>query len=579
MSEHSSSAIPTVPPPHIPIRRALISVSDKTGLVDFARGLVSAGVELFSTGGTRRTLEQAGLAVRDVGDYTGFPEMLDGRVKTLHPKVHGGILCRHELAADMQSLAQHGILTFELVIVNLYPFEQTVAKPNVADAEAIEQIDIGGPSLIRGAAKNHRYVTVITSAEQYAPVLSQIKTDHGTTIELRRELAGAAYARTAEYDRAIAAYFAKTTDQGKGSGIGGQGSGIRGQGSGPETAVARPAYCEFTPLTEIHLKLKETLRYGENPHQRAALYANEAGSDDAENTTTLLSARQLNGKELSYNNWLDLDASWAMARSISGPACIVIKHNNPCGAATHDDLAVAMRRALDGDPVSAFGSVIGINRVVDLATAEVLCEPDRFVEAIVAPDFDAAALEVLTTKPKWRANVRLMAVSGLTEVLAGDVSTPSDKASLQYRQIDGGFLVQDGDTDGDTETDWKVVTEVQPTPEQLNELRFAWAMVRHVKSNAIVLAKDRALIGVGAGQMSRVDSVEIAIRKAGERGRGSVLASDAFFPFGDSIPIAVAAGVVAIIQPGGSRRDDEVIAACNEHRITMIFTGRRHFKH
>ncbi|MDZ4820692.1 MAG: bifunctional phosphoribosylaminoimidazolecarboxamide formyltransferase/IMP cyclohydrolase [Planctomycetota bacterium] len=551
MAAHSTTTL-TGAPPFIPIRRALISVSDKTGLVDFARQLVAAKVELFSTGGTRRSLEEAGLAVRDVGEYTGFPEMLDGRVKTLHPKVHGGILCRHELPEDMAALKQHGILTFELVVVNLYPFEQTIQRAGVTDAEAIEQIDIGGPSLVRGAAKNHRYVTVITSADQYATVQAEIQANGGTSIETRRKLAGAAYSSTASYDTAIAAYFAR--------------SAAKAESQTPAvTTNAQPTDNQFEPQVQLALQLRESLRYGENPHQPAALYVRPNAPSAA-----LVNAAQLNGKELSYNNWLDLDAAWSMARSLAGPAAVIIKHNNPCGAATDSSLSVAMRSALDGDPVSAFGSVIGINRAVDAATAEVLCEPDRFVEAIVAPGYNPDALQILKTKPKWKANVRLMQVEGGTGI--GD-------SSLVYRQINGGFLVQAEDSAADLESDWTVVTEVQPTAEQLDELRFAWSMVRHVKSNAILLSKKCALVGVGAGQMSRVDSVEIAIRKAGPRSVGSVLASDAFFPFGDSIPIAAQAGVVAVIQPGGSRRDAEVIAACNMHKIPMIFTARRHFKH
>jgi phosphoribosylaminoimidazolecarboxamide formyltransferase/IMP cyclohydrolase len=529
------------PPPKITIRRALVSVSDKSGLAEFAQGLAAAGVSLYASGGTQRFLVELGLKVTEVGEYTGFPEMLDGRVKTLHPKIHGGILCRHDRPDDMQDLERHGIVPFELVVVNLYPFEETVAKPGVTDATAIENIDIGGPSLIRGAAKNHRYVTVVTAADQYPRVLEQIRADGGTTFELRRELAGAAFARTAKYDAAIAAYFGKQ---------------------------AQSTSAEFSGRVSIDLELKETLRYGENPHQRAALYR-----DSTAGRGTLVGAKQLHGKELSYNNLLDLDSAWAIARSFSTPAAVVIKHNNPCGASSDAELALAMRRALDGDPVSAFGSVLGINREIDAATAEVLAEPDRFVEAIVAPCYSEDALRILTTKPKWKANVRLMQIEGSGFRVQGSAE------ELQYRQIDGGFLVQDGDTLDDPEGEWKVVTRKQPSAEQLDELRFGWAMVRHVKSNAITLSKNRALVGVGAGQMSRVDSVEIAIRKAGERARGSVLASDAFFPFGDSIAIAAKAGVSAIIQPGGSKRDDEVIAACNEHGLPMIFSGRRHFKH
>lgn len=519
--------------PHI--QRAIISVSDKQGLPEFARALSARGIELYSTGGTRRELEAQGLAVCDVASYTGFPEMLDGRVKTLHPKVHGGILARHDRADDLASLAAHGILTFELVVVNLYPFEATVARPEVTFDEAIEQIDIGGPSLIRGASKNHAFITVVTDPSQYAEVIAQIEASGATTPELRKRLAQAAFARTSRYDQAISSYLAK-------------------QISGDTFPASWP----------VGLRHKESLRYGENPHQLAALYAQEGATG-----ANLVSAEQLVGKELSYNNLLDLDSALVIVRSLDDAACVVIKHNNPCGAASAAELSVATRRALDGDPVSAFGSVLGFNRPVDAATAEVLSEPGRFVEAIVAPEFDPAALEILTTKPKWKANVRLMKVGPLGEPAAG----------WQLRQIEGGVLVQQADTLPDPETDWNVVTEAKPTDHQLSELRFAWAVCRHVKSNAIVVSKDRMLLGAGAGQMSRVDSVEISIKKAGDRIPGAVLASDAFFPFADSIEQAAAAGISAIIQPGGSRRDDEVIAACNQHKIPMIFTGRRHFKH
>jgi phosphoribosylaminoimidazolecarboxamide formyltransferase / IMP cyclohydrolase len=519
-----------------PIKRALISVSDKLGLGEFALGLAARGVEIYSTGGTRKFLESAGVKVYDVADYTGFPEMLDGRVKTLHPKIHGGILARHNRPDDLAALSAHGILTFELVIVNLYPFEATVARENVAFEEAVEQIDIGGPSLIRAAAKNHAFITVATDTSQYGEILAQLTDVGHTTPEFRRKLAYAAIARTGQYDQAIAHYLAGQ--------IGGE---------------------VFPERWPVDLRRKEVLRYGENPHQRAALYAQMHAGCGA----NLVAAKQLAGKELSYNNLLDLDSALAIVRSLGGPGVSVIKHNNPCGAAVNERLSTATRAALDGDPLSAFGSVIGFNRVVDAASAEVLAEPGRFVEAIVAPDFEPAALDVLTTKPKWKANVRLMKVGPLDDA----------QARWQLRQIEGGMLVQEADTAHDPDSEWKVVTSTQPSDEQYADLRFAWAVCRHVKSNAIVIAKDRTLLGAGAGQMSRVDSVGIAIEKAGDRGRSGVLASDAFFPFPDSIEQAATAGIAAIIQPGGSKRDDEVIAACNTHGIAMVFTGRRHFKH
>ncbi|MGA2064175.1 MAG: bifunctional phosphoribosylaminoimidazolecarboxamide formyltransferase/IMP cyclohydrolase [Thermoguttaceae bacterium] len=518
-----------------PIRRALVSVSDKSGLAQFVRGLVSAGAEIYSTGGTRKHLEGEGIPVHDVSEYTGFPEMMDGRLKTLHPKVFGGILCRHDNPQDMKAIAEHGILSFELVVVNLYPFEATVARPDVTPAEAIEKIDIGGPSLVRAAAKNHAFTTIATSASQYAEIAEQVRASGCTTFELRQRLAAEAFAHTAKYDQAIAAYFAGQTAEGP-----------------------------FPGTLQLGLTRKAVLRYGENPHQRAALYAATAGGG-----ANAVGAVQLNGKELSYNNLLDLDSALEIVRGFAEPAVSVIKHNNPCGAATAATLAEAARNGLAGDPLSAFGSVLGMNRVVDAATAGVLAEPGLFIEAVIAPDFAPEALEILTTKPKWKANVRLMR--------AGDLGQPP--TSWAYRFLDGGLLMQDADILPDPEGDWKVVTEAQPTEAQLADLRFGWAIVRHVKSNAIVLCKGRMLLGTGAGQMSRVDSTEIAIKKAGDRAAGSVMASDAFFPFPDSIEKAAAAGVAAVIEPGGSVKDAEAIAACNRFRLPMIFTGRRHFKH
>lgn len=527
-----------------PIARALISVSDKEGLVDLARALAGRGVEIYSTGGTRQHLESAGLAVQDIAAYTGFPEMLHGRLKTLHPKVFGGILGRRDRADDMAALAEHGILPFDLVVVNLYPFAATIAKPGITREEAVEQIDIGGPSLVRAAAKNHAFTAIATSPRQYAEILAEFSQHGGTTLELRKRLMSAAFAHTAAYDRVIADYFAA-----KGTG--------------------------FPAEVRLSLGLVEELRYGENPHQRGALYRDAAasGSCTPEQTATasgnIVSAKKLSGKELSYNNLLDLDSALSIVRSFTSPAAVVIKHNNPCGAAVASELAIAAANALAGDPQSAFGGVLGFNRPVDQATAEVLAAPGLFIEAIVAPDFEPVALEVLTTRPKWKANVRLLATGPL-----GDSPT-----ALVFRQIAGGWLVQDADSAADPESEWKVVAGTSPSDAILSELRFGWEMVRHVKSNAITVSKERSLLGAGAGQMSRVDSVDIALAKAGERAKGAVLASDAFFPFPDSIHKAAAAGIVAIIQPGGSKKDDEVIAACNEHGLAMIFTGRRHFKH
>ncbi len=517
------------------VRRALISCSDKLGLVDFAAGLAASGVQIYSTGGTRRHLREHGIDAIEVSSYTGFPEMMDGRVKTLHPLIFGGILSRRDHAEDIQAMNSAGILEFDLVVVNLYPFEATVSRPGSTREEIIEQIDIGGPSLIRAAAKNHHWVTVATRADQYSSILSDIEQFGAPTLSLRKRLAGEAFAMTAAYDLAISAYFRSELAQG-----------------------------DFPPTLTVELERKVLLRYGENPHQKAAVYRQRN-----DRSVGVVGARHLHGKELSYNNLLDLDSALAIARSFTHPAAVVIKHNNPCGAATCSVLELATRKALDGDPVSAFGSVLGFNRTVDAQTAEILAEPGRFVEAIVAPDFDAEAIRILTTQPKWRDSVRLMQTGPLTPVAA----------ELAIRFLADGALVQETDCSAPIYSQWKTVTDVPVSNALLDDIHFGWEMVRHVKSNAIVLARDTALVGVGAGQMSRVDSVEIAIKKAGDRAAGSILASDAFFPFPDSIDFAAKAGVIAIVQPGGSKRDDEVIQACNSHRIPMIFTGCRHFKH
>jgi phosphoribosylaminoimidazolecarboxamide formyltransferase/IMP cyclohydrolase len=505
------------------------------GLADFAKGLHAAGVEIYSTGGTRTHLEKEGLPVLDVADYTGFPEMMGGRLKTLHPKIHGGILCRRDNVGDMNALAENNIKTFELIVINLYPFEATIAKEGVTEEEAIENVDIGGPTMIRAAAKNHPFVTVVTSQDQYAIVLEQIQKNGRTTLQLRQSLAKDAFTMTGNYDNAISQYF-----------------------------IERLTKEDFPPVLSLKLKRSDVLRYGENPHQQAAVYV-----DSRSKTANVVAARQLNGKELSYNNLLDLDAALAIVRAFAKPAVAVIKHNNPCGAAVDEQLSNAVNKAMAGDPLSAFGSVIGINRPVDLASAELLATPGLFVEAIVAPSFNADALEVLTTKPKWGANVRLLHV--------GSHDIPPSRWGL--RPHEGGAKLQETDTQSDPENQWTVVTETKPAQNIWDDIRFAWEIVRHIKSNAIALAKESMLLGAGAGQMSRIDSVEIAIKKAGNRINGSVLASDAFFPFPDSIDIIAEHGIQAIIQPGGSRGDEAVIETCNKHGIPMIFTGRRHFKH
>lgn len=517
------------------IRRALISCSDKLGLVDFAAGLATCGVQIYSTGGTRRHLASHGIDAIDVSEVTGFPEMMDGRVKTLHPKIFGGILGRRDNVGDLRYMQEESIPSIDLVVVNLYPFEATINRQGVSRDEAIEQIDIGGPSLIRAAAKNHLWITVATRPEQYSAILADIEQHGSTSVALRRRLAAEAFSLTATYDQVIGDYFRSETSLG-----------------------------EFPAHMTLRLERKSLLRYGENPHQKAAIYR-----IPRDRSASVINARHIHGRELSYNNLLDLDSALSMARSFAQPAAAVIKHNNPCGAATCDKLSLAARKALEGDPVSAFGSVLGFNRTVDLETAEILVEPNRFIEAIVAPDFEAGAVGVLTTRPKWRDNVRLMQVGRI----------PTQVNELSIRFLAGGALVQEADLLPALHSQWRTVTDCLVEDALWDDIHFAWEMVRHVKSNAIVLARDTSLVGVGAGQMSRVDSVDIAIRKAADRSAGSVMASDAFFPFPDSIEAAARAGVVAIIQPGGSRRDDEVIAACNLHRIPMVFTGARHFKH
>ncbi len=531
-------------------RRALISVSDKAGLAELAKGLNELGFEIVSTGGTRSFLQQQGARVIDIAEYTGFPEIMDGRVKTLHPKVHGAILGRPDISHHAEAIAAHGIIPFELVVVNLYPFEATVAKPGCTIDDAIENIDIGGPSMVRSAAKNHEHVGIVTCPSQYERVLSELKTAGKLSHDFRRELAAAAFAKTARYDRAIADYMAGITGQ------------LTPEEKPDDVTINEAA---FPRVLHLDFERRMPLRYGENPHQAAAFYVEPNAA-----SATLAAAEKLHGKELSYNNLLDLDSAMAIVREFDQPAAVVIKHNNPCGCAIGESLAAAFEKAYAGDPVSAFGGIFGFNRAVDLATAEQLCAPDRFVEAIIAPDFSPEALLALTTRPKWKNNVRLLRCPTFND---------SRGESLEYRRVAGGLLVQTRDDRPDPEADWKVVTTRQPTDAELRDLHFAWRICKHVKSNAIVFAKDGAITGTGAGQMSRLDSSQIAAQKSGTRCCGGVVASDAFYPFRDGINQAAQAGIVAAIQPGGSRNDHEVIAAANEQGMTMIFTGRRHFKH
>ncbi len=512
------------------IQRALLSVSDKSGLIDFARVLASAGVELLSTGGTAKAIRDAGLAVKDISEHTGFPEMLDGRVKTLHPKVHGGLLYLRDNAEHESTAAAHGITPIDLVVVNLYPFEATVAKPGVSLHDAIENIDIGGPSMLRSAAKNHESVTVVVDPADYIQVAEQIRSEGGTTLELRRSLAAKVYARTAAYDAAIAAHLSREFSGG---------------------VVPPPALAVSAPLVQ-------PLRYGENPHQKAALYGRFRDH-----------FLQLHGKELSYNNILDLTAAAALIGEFTGaePTLAILKHTNPCGVGQGTTLAEAWDRAFATDRQAPFGGIIAVNRTLDVACARQIAE--IFSEVIIAPDFAPDALEVLRQKK----NLRLLRVIGNPAAVV-----PHDIRSVGAES----FLWQERDLKGTTEADLRVVTRRSPTPEELRAMLFGWRVVKHLKSNAILYCGADRTLGVGAGQMSRVDSSRIAVWKAGEAGlslRGSVVCSDAFFPFADGLVAAAEAGATAAIQPGGSVRDAEVIQAADERGVAMVFTGVRHFRH
>lgn len=524
----------------VPIGRALISVSDKSGLLDLARALAGYGVELISTGGTSGMLRQAGLAVRDVSDVTGFPEMMDGRVKTLHPNVHGGLLALRDDDEHLVAMAAHGIEPIDLLIVNLYPFEETVAK-GADHATCIENIDIGGPAMIRAASKNHRFVTVVTDPMDYGTLLDQLKANDGaTTMAFRQKLALTAYSRTAAYDTAVSTWLAG------------------------EIKEPTPRYRSFAG------RLAQPLRYGENPHQAAAFYT------DGSRRPGVATARQWQGKELSYNNINDTDAAFELVAEFAGgaPACAIIKHANPCGVATASSLTEAYIRAYQCDQTSAFGGIVALNQVLDGATAEEIVK--IFTEVVIAPDATEEAKAVFAAKK----NLRLLTTGAL----------PDPKAKgLAFKQVAGGFLVQDRDAGNLSLSDLKVVTKRAPSDAEMRDLMFAWTVAKHVKSNAIIYVKDGATVGVGAGQMSRVDSTRIAARKAqdmaealglsGPLTKGSVVASDAFFPFADGLITAAEAGATAIIQPGGSMRDDEVIAAADERGLAMVFTGQRHFRH
>ena len=523
----------------IDLRRALISVSDKGGLVEFAQALAARGVELLSTGGTAGALRNAGLEVRDVSEITGFPEMMDGRVKTLHPGVHGGLLALRDNAEHRASMEKHGIAPIDLLVVNLYPFEETVAKGAAYD-DCIENIDIGGPAMIRAAAKNHAFVTTVVDVQDYDAVLAELDANGGaTTLPFRKRMAQTAYARTAAYDAAVSTWMASAINE------------------------ATPRRRAFAGT------LAQPLRYGENPHQAAAFYT------DGSARPGVATARQWQGKELSYNNINDTDAAFELvAEFTEGPAVAIIKHANPCGVARAETLEAAYRRAFDCDRTSAFGGIVALNGRLDAATARAITE--IFTEVVIAPEADDEAREIFAAKK----NLRLLTTGGLPDAQAG---------GLTFRQVAGGFLVQTRDNGHVTAADLKVVTRRQPSEAELADLMFAWTVAKHVKSNAIVYAKDRATVGIGAGQMSRVDSTRIGRRKSedmaealglpGPLTEGAAVASDAFFPFADGIEALAAAGARAVIQPGGSMRDDEVIAAADRLGLAMVFTGQRHFRH
>jgi phosphoribosylaminoimidazolecarboxamide formyltransferase/IMP cyclohydrolase len=549
MNPHAAPSAPAVDV--VPIRRVLVSVFDKTGLDRLARGLAAAGVRVASTGGTSTALAAHGIAVEDVSTITGFPEVLDGRVKTLHPRIFAGILARSDRADDAEVLAAHGIERFDAVIVNLYPFESVVAKPGCTPPEAIELIDIGGPSLVRAAAKNHAFTAVVTNPEQYDEFLAALGRG-GTTLAERRMLAARAFERTAAYDAVISRWMAAHAGLVVAS----------TPGVAPADADDEPP---LPTRFSLELERRLPLRYGENPHQSAALFA-PVGTH-----LGMAGLRQLCGKELSFNNLLDLDAATRLAGLLKDPAAVVIKHTNPCGAAAAETAAAALGTALAADPTSAFGSIVAVNRTFDRACAEVLLAPGLFMEVIAAPAFAAEAVELLTTRPTWKGSVRLVEVPG------GDPWEAT--AGLELRSVAGALLAQRPDDACEDPATWRVVTKAAPAPELTQALDFAFTIVRRLTSNAIAVCRGTSLAGAGIGQTSRVDAVRIALEKAGERARGGVLASDAFFPFPDSIDLIVRAGIAAVVQPGGSKRDAEVIAAADAAGLPMMFTSRRHFRH
>lgn len=513
------------------IKRALVSVSDKTGIVEFCRGLAELGVEVISTGGTKSLLAKEGVPVIGISDVTGFPEILDGRVKTLHPAVHSGLLAIRDSEEHQNQMKELGLDYIDLVVVNLYPFQETIAKENVAYEDAIENIDIGGPTMLRSAAKNHAFVSVVVDAADYGKVLEEIKAEGDTTLNTRKALAAKVFRHTASYDALISDYLSQVNGD--------------------------PLPERYTVTYE---KIQD-LRYGENPHQKAAFYRKPLAAHD-----TLSNAKQLHGKELSYNNINDANAALQMVKEFTEPAVVAVKHMNPCGVGVGDSVLAAFEKAYAADPVSIFGGIVAANRIVDEDTANLL--KDIFLEIVIAPGFTQEALAILTKKK----NIRLLEM--------GDLQAGANRqAQFVVTSIDGGMIVQENDIHSIQEEDLKVVTDRQPTEEELKQLLFGWKIVKHVKSNAILLAKNNMTVGIGAGQMNRVGAAKIAIEQAGGEATGSVMASDAFFPMSDTVEAAAKAGITAIIQPGGSIKDEDSIAMANQHGIAMVFTGVRHFKH
>lgn len=514
-----------------PIQRALISVSDKTGILEFAIELQKTGVEILSTGGTADLLRKGGVPVIQVSDYTGFPEMMDGRIKTLHPRVHGGILARRDVPAHVKAMEDHGIRPIDLVVINLYPFEETVARKDCSLEDAIENIDIGGPAMVRSAAKNFKDVVVLVNPADYSLILEEVKAG-AVTLETRSRLCRDAFAHTARYDSLISTYLSER----------------------------RQEDSDYPPLLNQPFEKVQELRYGENPHQSAALY-----KESSPLPSEIVSAQQLQGKELSFNNFIDLNAAWELVKEFDKGAAAIIKHTNPCGVAQGEDQLQAFIVAREVDPTSAFGGILAFNRPVTAKTAEEITK--NFVEAVVAPGFEPEALKLFAAKK----NVRLMQMP--------EMGSTQDTGKFDLKRIGGGLLVQGRDSLTYVEGQLKVASERKPDDREMEDMKFAWIVAKHVKSNAIIYAKDQEIIGIGAGQMSRVDSARVAVEKARKPLQGAVMASDAFFPFRDSIDEAAKNGITAIISPGGSIRDEEVLQAASEHNIAMVFTGTRHFKH